>query len=100
MRAFEINCVARAPGLVGHDAITHIGHNGNDWCLTRGSAMKRVEAGFEAYYILNRQTGVRAYVGVMRAPGRPPQLRTHVNGAWNDGLLGLGAPGALCVELQ
>ena len=60
MRAFEINCVARAPGLVGHDAITHIGHNGNDWCLTRGSAMERVEAGFEAYYILNRQTGVRA----------------------------------------
>lgn len=100
MRTFEINCVRRAPGLQGHEAITHIGHHGKDWCLTSGAAIKRIDAAFEAYYILDPQTGERAYLGVVREPGQPPYLRAHINGHWNDGLLGLGDMGETCVELQ
>ena len=100
MRAFEINCVGRAAGLTGHEAITHIGHNGHDWCLTCRSAIKRIEAGFEAYYLLDPQTGQKAYVGVVREPGQPPRLRAHIDGAWNDGLLALPDTAQVCEELQ
>lgn len=98
MREFEVNCVARSVPDGGHEHITHIGHHLHDWCLTREAAVKRIDAGFEAYYVFELGTGERAYLGVVREPGQPPHLRTRVKGAWTDHLLAL-APCAMTEQL-
>ena len=93
MREFEVNCIARSVAGGGHEHITHIGHHQHDWCLTREAAVKRIDAGFEAFYTIDLTTGERVPIGVMREPGQPPQLRTRLNGAWTDHLLGLSPCG-------
>lgn len=98
MREFEVNCIARSCAPGGHEHITHIGHIQHDWCLTRDAAVKRIEAGFEAFYTIDLGTGERATIGVVHEPGHPPHLRTRLHGAWTDHLLSL-APCGLTEQL-
>jgi len=93
MKEYEVNCVSRQNGTATHECITHIGHSGHQWRLSRESAILRIESKTEAFYTLDRATGRRAYIGVIREPGKPPYLRSYADGAWNDRLLGLGRCG-------
>lgn len=55
--------------------------------MTREDAIRRIDAGTERYYTIDRQTGNRVYIGVVKPVGRHPYLQTHADGKWNDNLL-------------
>lgn len=96
MREFEINCTSRLGRQGGHEQITHVGHIAHHWRLRRESVIRRIEEGLEGYYLLDKSSGERLYLGVVREPGQPPQLRTHHRGAWTDHLLALPECGRTC----
>jgi hypothetical protein len=85
MAEFEVNCINKPNRESRHEHITHIG--GQGWRLTREAAIRRIDSGSESYYTIDRQTGKKVYVGVVRADGRLPFLQTHADGKWNDNLL-------------
>lgn len=88
-KEFEVTCVNKPDRFSTHEHITHIGNWTNQWRLTREEAIKRIDSGTEAFYTVDANTGKRAYVGVVRDPGKYPYLRTHADGKWNDNLLAL-----------
>ena len=79
-----------------HGHITHIGHTGNKWRLTRESAIARIESQQDAFYTVDKTTAKRAYIRVVRELGKAPYLRTHADGKWNDNLLAQSECGAEC----
>lgn len=96
MRAFEISCITRPRHGRGHEHITHVGHLGHRWRLTREQVIRRIDARIEAYYLVDRQSGRRSSLGVVREPGKPPYLRAHINQSWNDDLIRLPRCAAVC----
>lgn len=96
MKEFEVNCVCRAHQGATHEHITHIGHSRDGWRLPRALAVERIEARAEAFFVLNRKTGERSYIGVVREGARPPFLRVFLDGIWNDRLLTLPDCGHRC----
>jgi hypothetical protein len=79
-----------------HEHITHIGHNVNQWRLTREAAVARIESKSEAFYTIDQATGKRVYIGVVRETGKVPYLRTYADGKWNDNLLAQSECGPNC----
>ena len=96
MREFEVNCVTRLSRSGGHEQLTHVGHIANHWRLTRESVIRRVESGAEAYYTLDKASGGRRYIAVVREAGHAPYLRTQHAGGWTDHLLSLPECGRTC----
>lgn len=96
MKEYEVNCVTKPNRNSAHDHITHIGNTIANWRLTRESAIKRIEAKTEAFYTVDRSTGNRAYIGVVREAGKNPYLRTYADGKWNDNLLAQAECGSDC----
>lgn len=84
-----MNCVSKLDGGNANEHITHIGNTISQWRLTRQAAISRIEWKGEAYYTVDKSTGKRAYIGVIREPGKLPYLRTYADGEWNDDLLAL-----------
>ena len=85
---FEVNSIRKRSLSDRHDHITHIGNNLDRWMMTAEDVMKRIECCGDAFYVVDRTIGKRAYVGVVRGDGsRPPYLRTRINGDWRDDLL-------------
>lgn len=85
---FEVNSVRKRSLSDRHDHITHIGNNVDRWMMTAEDTMKRIESCGDAFYIVDRKTGKRAYVAVVRGDGsRPPYLRTRINGDLRNDLL-------------
>jgi predicted metalloprotease len=85
---FEVNSVRKRSLSDRHDHITHIGNNLDRWMMTAEGVMTRIESCGDAFYIVDRKIGKRAYVAVVRGDGsRPPYLRTRINGDWRDDLL-------------
>ena len=89
MKEFEVTCVNKPDRSSPHEHITHIGNTSANWRLTREEAILRIDAKREAFYTVDRTTGNRMYVGVVREAGKVPFLRTHADGKWNDNLLAL-----------
>lgn len=100
MKEYEVNCVNKPHRSSRHEHITHIGHTGNKWRITRESAISRIESKTEAFYTVDKTTGKRAYIGVVREAGKAPFLRTHADGKWNDNLLAQSECGADCRIIQ
>jgi len=96
MREFEVNCVNRLSRSGGHEHVTHVGHIANHWRLTRESVIRRVESGAEAYYTLDKVSGERRYIAVVREAGHAPYLRTRHGSGWTDHLLALPECGRTC----
>lgn len=96
MKEFEVNCVTKPNRNSPHEHITHIGNTTIQWRLTREEAIKRIEAKTEGYYTVDKQTGKRAQIGVVRVAGQAPYLRTNADGKWNDNLLAQAECGATC----
>ena len=97
MKEFEVTCINKPDRLSTHEHITHIGNTANQWRLTRESAIQRIESKDEAYYTVDRATGKKAYIGVVRGDGnKAPYLRTHADGKWNDNLLALAECNGAC----
>lgn len=91
MKEFQVTCINKKDRMSSHEHITHIGNITNQpadrWRLPREVAIQRIEAKEEAYYTVDRSTGKRMYIGVVRETGKDPYLRTHADGKWNDNLL-------------
>lgn len=96
MNEYEVNCINKPDRNSQHEHITHIGNTTNNWRLTRESAIARIDAKTEAYYTVDKTTGKKAYIGVVRVAGKAPYLRTHADGKWNDNLLAQAECGANC----
>ena len=91
MKEFLVTCINKPNRMSSHEHITHIGNITNDpanrWRLAREEAIRRIEAKEEAFYTVDRATGNKMYIDVVREAGRNPFLRTHADGKWNDNLL-------------
>jgi hypothetical protein len=87
MSEYKVNCVTKPDRFSKHEHITHIGNTTDQWKITRESAISRIDSKQDEFYTVDSSTGKRAYVGVVREPGKAPYLRTHADGKWNDNLL-------------
>ena len=70
-----------------HEHITHIGNLVAKWRITRETAIYQIDNKTSEFYTVDKQTGKKCYVGVVRETGKAPYLRTHADGKWNDNLL-------------
>ena len=90
MADVRVTCITKPHPLSPHEHISHLGNPQVGWEWTREQVIASIEAGTNTFYVLDKETGKRADVGVVRSPGRAPYLRTHADGYWNDNLLALG----------
>lgn len=89
MKEFEVNCINKLDRQSAHEHITHIGNTSANWRLTRESAIRRIDGGEERFYTVDKSSGRRAYIGVVRESGKHPYLRTYADEKWNNNLLAL-----------
>lgn len=90
MNEFEVTCINKPDRSSPHEHITHIGNNDAAWRMTKEEAIRRIDAKREAFYIIDRFTGRKVYVGVVREGGhKAPYLKTYSDGVWSDNLLAL-----------
>ncbi len=87
MPEFQVTCITKPDRMSRHEHITHIGNLANQWRLTREEAIRRIDARQENFYTIDRTSGAKMYIGVVREAGKVPFLRTHADGKWNDNLL-------------
>ncbi len=96
MKEFEITCVVKPDRFSPHEHITHLGNIAGKWMLTRESVIARIDSKEERFFTMDRVTGKRAYVAVVREAGKVPFLRTHADGKWNNNLLSLAECNGSC----
>lgn len=96
MQEYEITCINKPDRSSSHEHITHIGNIAGNWRLTREDAIRRIDSKESAFYTVDRSTGKKVYIGVVREAGRSPYLRTYADGKWNDNLLALAECGSNC----
>ncbi len=98
MTEHQVTCVNKPDRLSPHEHITHIGNIEGKWRITREAAINRIELKQTAFFTVERGTGRKIYIGVVRGDGnKAPYLRTHADGKWNDNLLAQAECGATCV---
>jgi hypothetical protein len=87
----RVTCITKPDPLNRHEHITHLGNVSTNppWKWTREQVIASIEARTNTFYVIDRTTGRRADIGVVREAGRDPFLRTHADGYWNDNLLSL-----------
>ena len=88
MADVRVTCINKPHLHSPHEHITHLG-NPPTWRWTREQVIASIEAGLNTFYVQDPVTGKRSEVGVVKAAGRAPYLRTHADGYWNDNLLSL-----------
>jgi len=96
MQEYEVTCINKPDRSSSHEHITHIGNIAGNWRLTREDAIRRIDSKESAFYTVDRSTGKKVYIGVVREAGRTPYLRTYADGKWNDNLLALAECGVSC----
>ncbi|SRR5258708_23840768 len=97
MSEYQVNCITKPHPESRHEHITHIGNTNTGWQLSREEAIRRIENKQEAYYTVDRNSGQRAYIGVVREGGlKGAYLRTYADGVWNDNLLAQRQCDATC----
>ena len=100
MKEFEVTCINKPNRQSSHEHITHIGNTAGNWRLTREAAILKIDSQQERFYTVDRLTGNRAYVGVVRDGVHAPYLRTHADGKWNDNLLALNECSGNCKLIE
>ena len=97
MKEFEVTCINKPDRSNAHEHITHIGNVTNQWRITRELAIKKIDSKEEAFYTIDRSTGKKVYVDVVRGDGNKfPYLRTYADGKWQDNLLALAECNGTC----
>jgi hypothetical protein len=92
-----VTCITKPNRDSRHEHITHIGNVAENWKITRERAIQLIDAKQAAFYTVDKATGRKAYVGVVRGDGnKAAYLRTHADGRWNDNLLAQYECGAYC----
>src|SRR5438105_4615741 len=100
MNEYQVTCINKPNRMSSHEHITHIGNvtnpAPNKWRMTREEAIREIDAKEAAFYTIDRYTGLKVYIGVVREVGRNPFLRTYADGKWNDNLLALAECDGTC----
>lgn len=98
MVEYEVNAINKPNRESRHEHITHIGNNTNGWKMALKTAIDRIERKVDpdAFYTVDKTTGKKVYIGVVREAGKAPFLRTHADGKWNDNLLALPECSSAC----
>ena len=91
MADVQITCITKPNPQSSHEHITHVGNPtaSTPWKWTREEVIHSIEAKTNTFYVIDSRSGKRANVGVFRAAGKAPFLRTYADGDWNDNLLSL-----------
>lgn len=100
MNEHYVTCINKPHHQSPHEHITHIGNIAQKWRVTRESAIHQIDSGLAQYFTIEKQTGRRCYVGVVREAGKVPFLRTHADGKWNDNLLAQAECDGTCQIIQ
>ena len=100
MANYEVNAVNKPNRDSRHEHITHIGHNGNLWRMRREKVIVRIDTKQDTFHTIDKTTGKKVYIGVVREPGKDPYLRTHADGKWNDNLLALPECSSACKLIE
>ncbi|MHB2061410.1 DUF262 domain-containing protein [Pseudomonas monsensis] len=87
---FQINCMKTGVNHEGIEQVTHYGNSVAKWSLTVTSLMARIDAGREAYFVVDEDTAQRAYLAVVREENKKPYLKTYTNGSWTNSLEKIG----------
>ncbi|MGH2907610.1 MAG: DUF3892 domain-containing protein [Solirubrobacterales bacterium] len=88
MRNCQVTCISKPNPQSTHDHITHVG-NPPTWVWTREAVIASIDEKRNTFYVVDLTSGRRSDVGVVRAGGRAPYLRTYADGDWNNNLLSL-----------
>lgn len=100
MAEYQVTCINKFNRQSAHEHITHIGNQEAKWRLTREAAIQRIESKTDQFYTVERYTGKRCYIGVVREAGKAPYLRTYADGQWNDNLLAQPECDSSCQIIQ
>jgi hypothetical protein len=87
MAEHHVTCINKPHHQSAHEHITHIGNLAAKWRITRESAIHRIDNNSDQFYTIDRSSGKKCYVAVVRESGKHPYLRTHADGKYNDNLL-------------
>jgi hypothetical protein len=87
MKEYQVTCVTKPNRFSAHEHITHIGNIAGGWKITRELAIQKIDSKLEAFYTVDRTSGRKMYVSVVREYSKLPYLRSHADGKWNDNLL-------------
>lgn len=91
MSEYQVTCINKPHRDSQHEHITHIGNITNTppnrWRMTRETAIAQIDAGQNEFFTVDKTTGRKCYIAVVREPGKHPYLRTHADGKYNDNLL-------------
>ena len=85
----QITCITKPNPLSPHEHITHVGNPQVPWKLAVPDVIKHIDNKIDTFFVVDPRTGKRANVGVVRANGRAPFIRTYADRVWNDNLLSL-----------
>lgn len=85
---FQITAVERDRAFE-HEGISAIGNNKDGWSVSARGAIVRIDKDLAKFFVEDALTGERAYIAVVREEGKPPYLRSFLNGRWGNHLLPL-----------
>ena len=89
MAEIEVTCITKPHPQSPHEHITHVGNPRAGWKWPREQVIRSIDEKTNVFFVRDARTGKRANIGVMRAAGHAPYLRTYADGVWNDNLLSL-----------
>jgi Protein of unknown function (DUF3892) len=78
MKEFEVTCVTKPDRYSAHEHITHIGNIAGQWRITRELAIRKIDSKEEAFYTIDRSTGKKVYVYVVRGDGGKAPTFAHM----------------------
>jgi hypothetical protein len=89
MAEVQVTCITKPHPQSTHEHITHVGNPKAGWKWTRERVIESIDSKANNFFVLDPKSGKRADIGVVRATGHAPYLRTYADGYWNDNLLSL-----------
>ncbi len=89
MAEVQVTCITKPHPQSPHEHITHVGNPKARWKWTREQVIESIDSKANIFFVLDPKSGKRADIGVVRAEGHAPYLRTYADGYWNDNLLSL-----------
>lgn len=96
MSEFQVTCINKNPRFSSYEHIEYIGNIDGKWKISRDDAIRRIESWDEKFYTIDKISGQKVYIGVVREAGKVPYLRTYADNKWNDNLLALAECGNDC----
>jgi hypothetical protein len=89
MADVQVTCITKPHPHSPHEHITELGNPRAGWKWQREQVIASINTKTNTFFVVDPSTGKRAYIGVVKANGHAPYLRTYADGIWTDNLLSL-----------